>query len=275
MTRSPAPSPNPLAQSMRTLLISDLHLGARNSRADLLLGLLHEDFDCLVLNGDVVDRPDDSRFRPADRRVVARLRELVSERELVVVRGNHDVLPGPANRRGRTDFLAGLLGTAVREEYTFEAGGRRYLVAHGDQFDGTLNLTWVGDAADWCYHGLQRASRPLAHWVKSASKKVCGVVEAVERGALAQARRRGFGGIVTGHTHFCHDEHIGATHYLNTGCWVDTPCSYVVADESGARLGHWEGRTVVLPQRPRWVGEGPLPGAAFNKVGTLRAADCT
>jgi UDP-2,3-diacylglucosamine pyrophosphatase LpxH len=234
---------------MNTLILSDLHLGARNSRTDLLLRLLDEDFDRLVLNGDVVDRPDPSRFRPADQDVLARLREVARECELVVVRGNHDALRGPGNARGRTDFLAGLLGVPVLPEYVLEVGGERYLVVHGDQFDGTMNLTWVGDAADSCYRGIQRVSRRLAHWVKGASKHVCGVVGAVQNGALAQARRRGFDGIITGHTHFCHDEEIDGIHYLNTGCWVDAPCSGVWSDADGVRLVFWGEKAAANPVR--------------------------
>ena len=118
-------------------------------------------------------------------------------------------------------------------------GGDRYLVVHGDRFDVTMNLTWVGDAADVVYRGVQRVSRPAAHFLKAASKHVCGVVGAVQRGALAHARERGFAGIITGHTHFHHDEHIDGLHYLNTGCWVDQPCSYVQVEGGVARLRHW------------------------------------
>jgi UDP-2,3-diacylglucosamine pyrophosphatase LpxH len=225
---------------MTTLIVSDLHLGACNSRTDLIAGLLESDFDRLVLNGDTIDRPDSRRLRPRDRRVVALLQAIARERELVVVRGNHDALPGPDNARGGTHFVAELLGSPVVEEYELEVGGSRYLVVHGDQFDGTMNLTWVGDVADWWYRGMQRLSRPLAHWAKQASKHVCGVVESVERGALAHARRRGFAGIITGHTHFCHDERRDGLHYLNTGCWVDAPCSYVRAEGDTVRLAHWQ-----------------------------------
>ncbi len=234
---------------MNTLLISDLHLGARNSRADLLHGLLDEEFDRLVLNGDVVDRPDTGRFSRADWRVIGRLRALAGQDRLVVVRGNHDVLPGPDNERGSTRFLAGLLGVPVLPEYVLEADGTRYLVVHGDQFDGTMNLSWLGDVADWCYGHIQQMSRPLAHRVKQMSKHVCGVVASVERGARAEAQRRGFDGVITGHTHFCHDGPNDGLHYLNTGCWVDSPCSWVRADGNGVRLHLWGHGTVARPER--------------------------
>jgi UDP-2,3-diacylglucosamine pyrophosphatase LpxH len=246
---------------MSTVIVSDLHLGACNSRTDLIAELLDGDFDRLILNGDTVDRPDPRRFRRDDRRVIDRLRAVARERELVVVCGNHDSLPGPDNPRGSTRFVSELLGVPVVDEYELEVRGRRYLVVHGDRFDGTMNLTWVGDVADWCYRGIQRASRPLAHWVKGASKRVCGVVETVERGALAYGRREGYAGVIAGHTHFCDDAVRDGLHYLNTGCWVDWPCSYVRAEGDDVRLTHWEEGAVRAARRgPRRI--APVPAGA-------------
>jgi UDP-2,3-diacylglucosamine pyrophosphatase LpxH len=223
---------------MKTIILSDLHLGARNSRTDLLTELLDTDFDRLVLNGDVVDSPDLRRFRACDWRVIDGLRAAGRSRELVLLRGNHDV-PAHGDAARAVTVLTGLLGTEPREEYELDVGGGRYLVLHGDRFDGTMNLTWVGDLADLCYRQVQRVSRPAAHFLKGASKHVCGVVPAVRRGAVAHARQRGFAGVITGHTHFHHDEHIDGLHFLNTGCWVDHPCSYVQVEGGVARLRHW------------------------------------
>ena len=157
-----------------------------------------------------------------------------------MVRGNHDELPGPENDRGATRFLTQLLQTPVVDEFALEVGRQRYLVIHGHRFDSTMNLTWIGDVADWCYGGIQRVSRSMAHWVKSASKRVCGVVEAVEYGAAAYARQRGYAGVITGHTHFCDDNRRDGLHCLNTGCWVDWPCSYVCVEDGRATLGQWQ-----------------------------------
>ena len=40
---------------MKTIIVSDVHLGSRNCRAKDLLDLLHTDFDRLILNGDIAD----------------------------------------------------------------------------------------------------------------------------------------------------------------------------------------------------------------------------
>ena len=42
--------------------------------------------------------------------------------------------------------------------------------------------------------------------------------------------------IVTGHTHFADDVHISGTHYINSGCWTEPPCSYLVADQARVSL---------------------------------------
>jgi UDP-2,3-diacylglucosamine pyrophosphatase LpxH len=233
---------------MKTLIVSDLHLGARNSRTELIAELLDGDFDRLVLNGDTVDRPDLRRFGPRDWRVIDALGAVARSRELVLVRGNHDV-PDHGDHGRAAGLLAGLFGTELRDEYALDVGGDLYLVVHGDRFDVTMNLTWVGDVADTIYRGVQRVSRPAAHFLKAGSKHVCGVVGAVRRGALEHARGRGFAGVITGHTHFHHDERIEGLHYLNTGCWVDQPCSYVEVEGGAARLRHWLPGGPVVPAK--------------------------
>ena len=244
---------------MQTIILSDLHLGARNSRTELLVELLGGDFDRLVLNGDVVDTPDARLFGPGDHEVIARLRRVARERELVVVRGNHDILPGPDNPRGSTRFLAGLLGVPVVETHDLLVGRDRYLVIHGDQFDNTMNLTCVGDVADWFYRGMQRFSRPLAHFAKHASKHVCGVVAAVQNRGLEFARRHGYDGLITGHTHFHHAEVLGGAHYLNSGCWVDSPCTFIRVAGGAAAVVTWdEHASRTAPERGRIVVPAPV-----------------
>ena len=223
---------------MTTILVSDIHLGARNNRTDLLAELLRSDFDRLILNGDTVDRLDFRRFRRGDWRIVDQLRTIARERELILIRGNHDGI-AVGTEFGSLDALAHLLDAEWYEEYELQVGADRYLVLHGDQFDHTLNLTWIGDAADWFYRQTQRGSKRLAHFLKGRAKHWAGVVDSVQLGAVREAQERGYAGVITGHTHFCHDEMIDGVHYLNTGCWVDWPCSYVQVQGGDARLKFW------------------------------------
>jgi UDP-2,3-diacylglucosamine pyrophosphatase LpxH len=54
--------------------------------------------------------------------------------------------------------------------------------------------------------------------------------------SVEHARTLGYEGIVTGHTHFADDLHIDGMHYVNSGCWTEPPCAYVVADNSQISL---------------------------------------
>ena len=224
---------------MTTIIISDIHLGARNNRTDLLAELLKQDFDRLILNGDTVDSLDFRKFRSSDWRVFDQLRNIALERELVLIRGNHDAKGSRAEGFGPSNVLADLLGTDLLEQFEIWVGGDRYVILHGDRFDGTMNLTWVGDAADWFYRQTQRGSKTVAHVLKAGVKQFGGVVTSVQQGAIRYAREQGYTGIITGHTHFWHDEWVDGIHFLNTGCWVDWPCSYVMVRGGDIRVLHW------------------------------------
>src|SRR5262249_20372682 len=135
----------------------------------------------------------------------------------------------------------------LREEYDLRVGDKKYLVLHGDQFDRSLNLTWVGDAADWGYRQIQGVSLRLALWLKGRVKHLGGIVRTVQEEAIQLASRRGFAGVITGHTHYWDNTWVDGIHYLNTGCWVDWPCSYVRVEAGSARVEHWGNGAPVPP----------------------------
>jgi UDP-2,3-diacylglucosamine pyrophosphatase LpxH len=222
-----------------TLIVSDIHLGSRNSRADQLSLLLRCNFDRLILNGDIINSVNLKKLRPAHWKLLDQLRHIARQRELILVRGNHDGEPGDEGF-GTFDVLATLLGVPLHEDYRLEQDSRQYLVLHGDRFDPTLNWPILTDTAEWCYQAVQKINRKGAKWLKHKVKKLGGVVQFVKRRSVDYARSRGCQGVVTGHTHFCDDEWIDDVHYLNTGCWVDQPCTYVVAAAGGIQLHHWD-----------------------------------
>ena len=121
----------------------------------------------------------------------------------------------------------------------FEVGFRRYLVLHGDRFDPTLHWPILTDAADWCYHSVQKVNKKAAKWLKHQVKDLGGVIEFVKRRATQHARSLDCHGVIAGHTHYSEDDWIDDIHYLNTGCWTDRPCTFVLADSNEARLCQW------------------------------------
>jgi UDP-2,3-diacylglucosamine pyrophosphatase LpxH len=254
---------------MITLIVSDIHLGSRSSQAVLLSRLLRSKFDRLILNGDTLNNLNLKRLKPKHWRLVDQLREVAQRREVVLIRGNHDVTQGEEGVFGPMDVLATLLGVPLQEEFALEVGQRRYLVLHGDRFDPTLNWPIITDAADWCYRAIQGVNKKAAKWLKRRVKKLGGVVEFVKRRAVHYAQSRRCDGIIAGHTHFSDDEWIDGVHYLNTGCWVDWPCTYVAVHNDQARLCHWD-EAVLYQDKASIVLTAPMP--ARHGVSTSPAA---
>ncbi len=225
---------------MKTLIVSDIHLGTRNCQAGPLSRLLETDFDRLILNGDTVNSLNFTKMKARHWRVIGRLRGIARSRELILIQGNHDGKPCPKSDFGPLDVLAGLLGVPLEREYQLEINAGRYLVLHGDAFDPTLNWPILTDTADWCYRAVQEVNKKAAKWLKARVKRLGGVIEFVKRRSVQYARTRGCQGIIVGHTHFHDNEWIDGTHYLNTGSWVDRPCTYVLVHNDQIRLCSWD-----------------------------------
>jgi UDP-2,3-diacylglucosamine pyrophosphatase LpxH len=247
---------------MRTLILSDLHLGSRNCHATQVLRVLErESFDRLILNGDTINSVNLRKLTPSHWAVIDRLRRVAISRELILMRGNHDDGRGRGlapyfklasagstdgcddNDQvpqtppfGAHDVLPSLLGVPMRDEYFLDISCRPYLVLHGDRFDPTLHYPLVTEMADWCYQLTQKINKKLAKWLKKKSKRWGGVLESVRCQAIAYARQQGFAGVVTGHTHYADDLHMDGVHYMNAGCWTESPCAYITVESDQARL---------------------------------------
>ncbi len=246
---------------VRTIWLSDIHLGTRDCRAEALLEFLdtHES-DFLYLVGDIVDfwmlrRAPYWAHTHSDvlRRLVAKAR---AGTLVTFVPGNHDEYA----RR----FCDVQLGNVfiTREAVHRTADGRLLLVMHGDEFDAVTRwnrrVAWLGDLGYGLLMGLNRrlnhARRVLGfgHWSLARYvwrvKRAVRYIEEFEHAAARQAAARGMDGVVCGHIHKPTVRTIGRTLYCNTGDWVDN-CTALVEREDGtlalltevadvARAGH-------------------------------------
>jgi UDP-2,3-diacylglucosamine pyrophosphatase LpxH len=245
---------------MRTLIISDVHLGNRHCNSALLTEVLdRESFDRLILNGDTLNSVNLRKLNGNHWRLLDRFRQLGRSRELILIRGNHDHdydhipyshhLNGdgggkrnghPAQERepGTCDVLPGLLEVPMVENYRMEVGGKPYMILHGDQFDPTLNYPMVTEVACFCYQFTTKVNKKLAKWLKKKSKRWGGVLEYVRGKSVKYAQESRVAGVITGHTHYAEDSRVDDVHYLNTGCWTEYPCTYIAVDGSDIKLHH-------------------------------------
>lgn len=231
---------------VRTAILSDVHLGTPHSKADEATHFLkHVRCDRLILNGDIIDGwrlTRDGRWTKAHTRFMRRVLTMVQKKDtdVVYLRGNHD------------DFLARLLPMQFEriqlvEDCVLETPRGRYLVLHGDVFDGVIkNMVFLAHLGDMGYSLLLRLNRVYNWWrqvrgkeyfslsqaIKARVKQAVSFVGKFEDQVAALARSRGCAGVICGHIHTPADKQIDGIHYLNSGDWVET-MSAIVEHEDG------------------------------------------
>jgi UDP-2,3-diacylglucosamine pyrophosphatase LpxH len=238
-------------RAYRSIFISDIHLGTRGCQAELLLDFIRTvECETLYLVGDIVDgwRLKSSWFWPqAHNDVVQKILRLARRGVRVIyIPGNHD--------EAARDYC-GLHfgGVEVVEDAIHEAAdGRRYLVIHGDAFDGVVGKAkWLAFLGDWAYRTLivvnthwnrMRHRMGLGYWSLSAYLKVkvknaLQFIDDFEQALAEEARHRGVDGVICGHIHKAEMRQIEGIAYINDGDWVES-CTAVVE--------HFDGRFEIL-----------------------------
>ena len=232
---------------VRTVWISDLHLGTRGCNAALLLDFLASiECETLYLVGDIVDgwRLRKGWYWPDEHNEVIRRVLKMAHRgtRVVLIAGNHDEMLRPY-----AGMEFGGVELALEAIHT-TADGRRLLVTHGDGFDGVvLYARWLAFLGDKAYSVLLRANgwfnvarrlMKMPYWslsaylkkrVKNAVQFVCDFEEAVAHAA----RDIGVEGVVCGHIHCAEIRQIGDVTYYNDGDWVES-CTALIEERDGA-----------------------------------------
>jgi UDP-2,3-diacylglucosamine pyrophosphatase LpxH len=247
--RSAPPTPpnkQPRQQRHRTIWISDIHLGTRGCKAEMLLDFLrHNESDMLYLVGDIVDGWRLTRawfWRPSHNAVIDEiLRKARAGTRVIYVPGNHDEALRPYV--GHTFAGIEVIGEAIHET----ADGRRLLVIHGDHFDGVVMYArWLAYLGDWAY-GMalrlndvvasvrRRVGLPywsLSRWLKNQVKNAVEYISRYEHAVVREAQRRNLDGVVCGHIHKAEMRQMGGILYCNDGDWVES-CTALVEDYAG------------------------------------------
>lgn len=225
-------------------IISDCHLGTRQCRAaDLLAYLDSIDPQRLIINGDFFDiTMGRSKFYGEDQhKVISRILEIAEIAQVDYITGNHDIalrryhhmIPGPINVTESLDVLV---------------NGRKYLVIHGDQFEGHSGHWLSRKLAALIYDSVMLADiylAPVVNWFRRRRRTTAGLVSTLRDLTIARkyltrfhqstaqyAADHGYQGICCGHVHETLDEMFitsggQSIHCLNSGDW----CSHATALE--------------------------------------------
>lgn len=242
-------------RQLRSLFLSDLHLGARGSRPDKILTFLEgHSADTIYLVGDIFDiwnsRPV---WGEAHSRIVALLLDRArTGTRIVYLPGNHD----PVEHSSDSEW-AGLIEITDRLLHR-AADGRRYLVLHGDCCDARPMrwhfMTRLGSWLDW---GLRTAESRLRGFRREIDPDLRGPFEAVidlfnaavrhgnrfETRLVAKARATGADGIICGHFHKAALHQRDGVVYANCGDWVDSQTALVETEDGAFQMLEWSGET--------------------------------
>lgn len=237
----------PGRERVRTIWLSDLHLGTRGCRAaDLIAFLKRHECETLYLVGDVVDgwRLKAGIFWPQSHTDVIRriLTQAKRGARVVVVTGNHDEF-----LRRYTDVELGNITICDEAEHC-TADGRRLLVIHGDQYDGVVQahrwLAFLGDkgytlllvANQWFNRFRERFG--FGYWslsahIKGKVKSAVNFIYQFEHAVAWDCQRRGFDGVVCGHIHHAEIREVDGVTYHNCGDWVES-CTALIEHYDGS-----------------------------------------
>jgi UDP-2,3-diacylglucosamine pyrophosphatase LpxH len=254
---------DPMAQ-VRSIFLSDIHLGTRACQAERLLEFLRDyESDHLFLVGDIIDFWAMSRgiyWTAAQNTVVQKILKRARHGvRVVLIPGNHD----EAIREHAGISFGDIL--VVNEHVHVAADGRRYLLLHGDEFDTVTRChRWLAVLGDRAYSFVVRLNVTLS-WVRRslgvagywslsgyAKRKVKTAVSFIddfEQSVVRNIRDRKLDGVICGHIHAATIREIEGITYINCGDWVDSCTAIVEHCDGRMEIVQWGARApIAAPQ---------------------------
>ena len=232
---------------IRSLFLSDIHLGTRACQAERLLSFLKEyDSEYLYLVGDIIDLWAMKRtvyWPEAHNTIVQKvLRMARHDTKVLFIPGNHD--------EALRDYIGMSFGAVdiVADHVHVTANGKRLWIMHGDQYDQVTTChRWISKLGDVSYTALVHINRLLSlsrrklgiggHWsvadfAKRNVLKAVAYIGDFEEVAARATQQKQLDGVVCGHIHTAAIKSFDGIHYYNCGDWVDS-CTALVEHLDG------------------------------------------
>ncbi len=238
---------------VRSVWISDVHLGFRGCQARALLHFLHSvETDYLFLVGDIVDfwSLRKSSFWPQEHTNVVRsiLGKAKHNTKVIYVPGNHDEI--------MREYIGYTFGNIeFHQDYVYETlHGKKLLVLHGDEFDAIVKHSqFIAKLGSWAYDKLlhinhyvnffrrifKRNYWSLAKYLKLKVKNAVNYIGSFESALAHLAKDRNVDGVVCGHIHHAEVRYINSVLYCNDGDWVESCSSLIEHKDGRLELLYW------------------------------------
>lgn len=239
---------------LRSLFLSDFHMGAKSFDSQALLSFLQQhECDYLYLAGDIIDGWKLRKRWHWDEHCTAILDELTTKAArgtvITYLPGNHDERVRHVSARTKKRF-AGLVGIRIREQIVHRtADGRRFLILHGDQFDSRIIKGPLSRWSDYIYDLFldilppRKAERimidgkdkkfSLAKALKNHRKTALSLINNLENAVYRAVTLRKLDGLICGHTHIPVIKQIKDIVYANCGAWQHNGHTALAENDKG------------------------------------------
>lgn len=230
----------------RSIWISDIHLGTRDTRYEELNEFLSSvKCDYLYLVGDIIDTWALKKkwYWPDEYNKLLRviLKRSTKGAKVYYIPGNHDDI--------FRNFIGYKFGEIeICQDCIHETiDGKRLFIFHGDELDSVVQChPWLAHFGCFAYEYLVYVNRilnklrkicGLKYWSFSGSikrnvKHIVKYLTNYETLVIAEANKREVDGVICGHLHQPKIDSINGILYCNTGDWVEN-CNALVEKENG------------------------------------------
>jgi len=226
----------------KTIIMSDLHLGARQSQTDKIISFLDNNTtEKLILNGDIIDGwalKGNGKWTKDCTKIFRKFMKMSEKNTKVIyIRGNHDDF--------LKDFIPFKLNNIriVRKYIHNGIDGRKYFCFHGDVLDFVImEARWLAVIGGWSYDIVIKFNtlynkirkwfklpyHSLANTIKQSVKGAINFVSDFEDNAKGLTKQKGYDVAVCGHIHHPKIEND----YMNSGDFCENS-TCLVEDYNG------------------------------------------
>tara|TARA_R100000664_G_C2729813_1_gene120673 strand:- start:249 stop:920 length:672 start_codon:yes stop_codon:yes gene_type:complete len=214
---------------MKRIIISDTHIGSKFYREKELYDFLDsEDYDQLILNGDIIEFLKIPTFTQNCMEII---KKVDYSKEIIYIIGNHDIALAQFSNKE-------MFGIRFAEEYEFEDSGRKFRIEHGDKYEkGLVHYRTVMKIISVFQDFLERYFNvDVSTWfnnLKINKRKIKRLWDIIDLNNDVDV-------LIVGHTHIPEaviwiDENEKIKTYVNTGDWV-SHATYVEINDGVVRL---------------------------------------
>lgn len=232
----------------RSVFISDVHLGSKHSKAEYLVDFLkHNSCNSLYIVGDFLDiwqiKQKRWKWKKSHTDAIRQILKISKKSRVVYVVGNHDEFLRPLIP---LDISFGKIEIVNKADHIC-VNGERYLVIHGDAFDGITKLSpwlcYLGDKGydfvlelnskfNWIRHKFGFGYWSFSNYLKHKVKGAIDFIFDYEKNITDYCRRKHYTGVINGHIHKAEIKNIEDIMYLNCGDFVES-CTAIVEHFDG------------------------------------------